>query len=80
MIDLSFDKGETMEKTIKVTNISWDNTDEEYTAPNDLPSEYELKINDAALSDENEYLDDFIANKLNDEFNWSANNFSYEIV
>lgn len=69
-----------MEKTIKVTNISWDKTDEECNAPNDLPSEYELKINDAALSDENEYLDDFIANKLNDEFNWSANNFSYEIV
>lgn len=68
---------------IKCTNIEWD-IDEDEEVPNDLPTEVEILIDDKDdIADyleakENGDEDDFISNKLSDEYGYCVEAFDFE--
>ena len=68
---------------IKCTNVEWD-IDEDEEIPDDLPTSVEILLDDE--DDIGDYLeakesgdeDDFIANKLSDEYGYCVNSFEME--
>lgn len=63
----------TMAKAI-ITNILWDtDTEDELKS---LPKEVELELQNI----DDEYIEDYISNKLSDNYGYCHNGFAYEIT